>query len=101
MGERMYSNYDGKSVPTVAQQKATPDDIPQDVWEYATAACKVWTHDPAPFVIESHARAIMAEREACAMIADAILHRNGTMRFVQDAGWSGLRQVLSAAIRNR
>ena len=89
-----------------------PDDIPQDVLERAARKMLQiarpngggdW-RDLAPLARVALAElpsAIMAEREACAMIADAILRRDGTMRFVQDAGWSGLRQVLSAAIRNR
>ena len=43
-----------------------PDDIPQDVFHAALSA----TDSPFPGDIERIARAIMAEREACARIAD-------------------------------
>lgn len=44
-----------------------PDDIPQDIWDYAEAVEKVWRELPLPGAIEHHARAIdQARREGYA-----------------------------------
>lgn len=77
-----------------------PDDIPQDVWQTAQYICTQ----------ESIARAIMAEREACAAIAEIIaghkpaepvgtpwaaIHSSAMEIGIKTAG------IIAAAIRNR
>lgn len=55
-----------------------PDDIPKDVWDAAVDVARTWYHEewePTEYIqrtlVEGIARAIMAERESCARIADA------------------------------
>jgi hypothetical protein len=79
-----------------------PDDVPQDVWDAAVKAELVvedeftdlndWnSRDVATDII---ARAIMAERERCAKIADAHAAENWSMTEEEHAA-----QVIAAAIR--
>lgn len=46
-----------------------PEDIPQDVWEAAERPVWLAVHSSLPMQVEV-ARAIMAERERCAKVAD-------------------------------
>lgn len=68
-----------------------PDDIPQDVWD-AASTC-LGFYDASPFggitgqAVAKIARAIMAEREACAVLAETYK--------------SGMTAAIAAAIRNR
>lgn len=61
-----------------------PEDISQDAWDYSAAVEHVYCgcapgrsrtngtshHDSCWKKVEAHARALLAEREACALIAD-------------------------------
>ena len=47
-----------------------PDDIPQGVWDAASAAHRSTVMDPRKSAAEPIARAILAEREACASIIE-------------------------------
>jgi hypothetical protein len=51
-------------------EETIPEDIPDDVWKYAEAVEKVWRDLPPREAVEHHARAILAEREECAKVAD-------------------------------
>ncbi len=78
-----------------------PDDIPEDVWD---AARGVWFTMPAlhrwETVVELYARAIMAEREACAKIADeharakysGALDHNGVLKLTAESIGSYIRE---------
>ena len=52
-----------------------PDDIPQDVWDYAEIALKFVPSGDDNAQIASVARAILDERERCEMIAQAEIDR--------------------------
>jgi hypothetical protein len=71
-----------------------PDDIPQDVWDKAD---HLETVIDCPDYVPRHtvliARAIMAEREACAQVATDFSDRIGASHFVA--------VQVAAAIRNR
>lgn len=54
-----------------------PDEIPNDVWEYAEAVTLACRGLPTSERIAQHARAIMAEREACAQVAEEYETRRG------------------------
>ena len=68
-----------------------PDDIPQDVWETAVgwATAEAQMTAGRPVVAHAVARAIMAEREACARVSEERVPL-----------WEELEAV-AAAIRNR
>lgn len=72
-----------------------PEDIPIDIWTYAEAVERVWRDFPPHRAIEHHARAIMAERERAAFIAE-------THPKYRRGGWSGdpTCHRIAAAIRN-
>lgn len=81
-----------------------PDDIPQDVWDYAKAVEKASRGLPTAEKVEHHARAIMAEREACAALADR--WGSGRIERHRETGMSaklveGTISNLAGAIRNR
>ena len=90
--------------------RTKPDDIPQDVW----AAVKVWidwyADTPASIVEEAMARAIMAEREACAQVAWEVATHNPkpaanptghTVWVALDGPAIARAERVAAAIRNR
>lgn len=82
-----------------------PDEIPQGVWD--TALDVAWEADGTdhPFVVEPIARAIMAERGACAAIAEGYREN---MSFWMAKEWKVAKEAsefasesIAAAIRNR
>lgn len=99
MSARLYQNYDGKAVPTVAQRNAKPDDIPQDIWDAAHEVGNLipgGEGDAVTVCVGDIARAIMAEREACAFTAE----RHGQVVSNEPIGQACSRNI-AAAIRNR
>lgn len=90
-----------------------PDDIPQDVWDVAVgwATAEAQMTAGRPVVAHAVARAIMAEREACAGIAGDIAAndldkgrgdsmKDEAYRIANDIG-KQTATVIAAAIRNR
>lgn len=68
-----------------------PDDIPQDIWDAAIKSVRsAWRRKSN--AAEGCARAIMAEREACALVAENYFSGNP---FPTTSG------AIAAAIRNR
>jgi hypothetical protein len=61
-----------------------PEDIPQDVWDYAEAVERVWRDLPPREAIEHHARAILAERKRCADLIEKGYRREVATRFRAD-----------------
>lgn len=77
-----------------------PDDIPQDVWDAASAVYAQLTVDVGEWHDKVHiARAILAERERCAKLAE----REGVYPELNVAGggpeWYRHAQRIAAAIR--
>ena len=74
-----------------------PDDIPQDVWDAVSGLPIISENfDDADFACV--ARAIMAEREACAQIAHGFPQNRD---WVPGSLYGAIRREVAAAIRNR
>lgn len=73
-----------------------PDDIPQGVWD---AAASVGNYATRYYTILSAARAIMAEREACAEISDRYVERDGVDAWAR--GYRCAGAGISQEIRSR
>jgi hypothetical protein len=79
-----------------------PDDIPQDVWD---AAERAYVHDDYFEQVEMTARAILAERERCAKVAEILPKcamtnsHNATPEFTFSIGAAAQASAIAAAIR--
>jgi hypothetical protein len=83
-----------------------PDDIPQDVWDAAinAASAAVREDDPGFYItkratdvlMEASARAILAERERCAVIADTAA---GDASWQDSTDWALIADKIADAIR--
>jgi hypothetical protein len=75
-----------------------PEDIPRDIWRYAESVEKVWRDMPPRKAVEHHARAILAERERCAALADAVADEKDVMALSADeSNYAAYRQAERAA----
>lgn len=87
-----------------------PDDIPQDVWDAVLSLTPVTFFSEMSVIVQNlrveTARAIMAEREACARVLDEGYDRMGIVTKHDKCthgiwDWDDCDQCAAAAIRNR
>lgn len=77
-----------------------PDDIPQGVWDDACRRCENFEGEQSEHeIIGTVARAIMAEREACAIISTKEVGRDGLDDWAR--GYRSAAAEIASAIRSR